>query len=324
MEPLFSAKDRETSLMQTMLLSRAFEEKIAYLNELKALHGTNHLAIGQEACHTGLIAALDEDDWIIATHRGHGFYLARTGDITGMAEEMYGTKYGMCRGLGGSMHFSDMENHYICSTGIVGGGLPIAAGAAINLKYCGKPGISVACFGDGASNQGMTFETMNLASMMGLRLLFFCENNQYAVSSPSSEFIANTTLVKRAAGFGIASFSVDGNDITAVTKAVIEAKEYILRENRPYFLEAVTYRMSGHSRSDKLVYRTEEEEAAWMEKDPIKLYKKVLMDDGALTEEAFMEMKKSAEDMVEDAFRVAESHKDEHADITDIMELYGG
>ena len=282
---------KKTELLQTMCLIRFAEEKINDLNEIHAFHGTNHLCIGQEASNTGLCAALDDADYLIATHRGHGMYLAKCKrNIDAMMAEMFGLYAGMCKGLGGSMHFSDMSCGYVCSTGVVAAGIPIAAGIALGLKYNSKNNISVVAFGDGASNQGMAFESLNLASYLDLPLMFFCENNQYAVSSPSEKFAAHSKIYERARGFGIESVHVDGNRLDEVYDAVCEAKKYILSHKRPYFIESETYRCNGHSRSDALVYRTKEEEGKWRLNDPIKYYAKLLQKEGILTEKMLDEI----------------------------------
>lgn len=247
---------------------------------------------------------MNDEDWLIATHRGHGFYLAKCGfNIKAMMAEMFGLNDGMCRGLGGSMHFSDMDNHYVCGTGVVAGGVPIGVGMALNLKYMNKDGIAVVAFGDGAANQGMALESFNLASFWEVPVLFYCENNQYAVSSPSDRFIANTTIAERTKGFGIESITVDGNDIKEVYNAVKTAKEYMKDTSKPYLIESITYRFNGHSRSDKIVYRTREDEALWIEKCPIDRYKTYLEKCNLITNEQYeffvSEYKKNVTESVE-------------------------
>lgn len=277
-------------LLETMVLSRVTEEKIEQLNNEKALHGTNHLCIGQEASHTGLCAALDKNDWITATHRGHGFFLAKGGSLSSFWAEMFGLSNGCCKGLGGSMHLADIDNKYMCSSGVVAAGVPISAGIALSLKYKHKSNIAVSVFGDGASNQGMTFETMNLAVVLQLPILFYCENNGYAVSSRSSEFVGAESITSRANAFGINSTSVNGNDIAQVYDAVKTAANYIRTNTKPFFIEVKTYRIAGHSRSDNKSYRTHDEENLHAQNCPIKAYAATLIKEGLLEQTDFSEM----------------------------------
>lgn len=303
--------EKKLELLKTMCLIRSAEEKINDLNRAHTFHGTNHLCMGQEASNTGLCATLDDNDYLIATHRGHGMYLAKCKmNINAMMSEMFGLYDGMCKGLGGSMHFSDMSCGYVCSTGVVAAGVPIAAGIALGLKYNEKKNISVVAFGDGASNQGMTFESLNLASYLNLPILFFCENNQYAVSSPSSKFVAHNRIYERAKAFGVESLSVDGNKIDEVYNAVCKAKEYIISNNRPYFIESETYRQNGHSRSDALVYRTSEEEEKWRLNDPIKYYADLLQTEGLLNEKMFFDICSEAEGEVENAVKLCSENRE--------------
>lgn len=289
----------KTGMLRNMLVIRRCEETIDSLNRVKAFHGTNHLCIGQEASAVGLCGALTDDDWIIATHRGHGHYLARCSyNVNAMLAEMFGLKAGTCLGLGGSMHLSDTGRHYICSTGVVAGGVPIGVGMALNLKYMKKDGIAVSIFGDGASNQGMALESLNLAALWEVPMLFYCENNRYAVSSPSDRFVANTTIAARAAGCGVESITVDANDLPGVFNAMTDVRAHILETGKPFFVEAMTYRFNGHSRSDKIVYRTKEEEAPFRENDPVERYYAYLSERGLVTEETYLAMQKEAEEKV--------------------------
>lgn len=277
-------------LLKTMILSRVSEEKIEQLNNINALHGTNHMCIGQEASHVGLCAALNKNDWITATHRGHGFFLARGCSPYAFWAEMFGLKDGCCKGLGGSMHLADMDKHYMCSTGVVAAGVPISAGIALSIKYKHQSNIAVSVFGDGASNQGMTFETMNLAVVLKLPMLFYCENNEYAVSSSSQKFVGAQSIAKRAQAFGLKSVSVDGNDIESVFNAVSEAADYIRNNTKPYFIEVKTYRLSGHSRSDKKCYRDINEEMLQRSSCPITRYSQKLIEQDIITKEKLNEM----------------------------------
>lgn len=293
--------DVRTEQLRNMLIIRRCEEAINRMNKDGVFHGTNHLCMGQEASNIGLCLALEDEDWMIATHRGHGFYLARCGyDVRRFMSEMFGLRAGSCKGLGGSMHMSDMDRHYVCSTGVVAGGVPIGVGMALALKYHKENGISVCAFGDGASNQGMALESLNLASMWDVPVLFYCENNRYAVSSPSEKFVANTTVWERAKGFGIRSLCIDGNDLPGVYDAVRDAREYMLSEGKPVLLEVMTYRFNGHSRSDKLLYRTRADEAPFREDDPIYRYLEYLKGQGLMDDNTYVDMVSAVRTQVED------------------------
>ncbi len=260
------------SVLEQMLLSRWFEQTLAELFKAKKLTGTTHLAIGQEACHVGLIAGLNDKDFIVPTHRCHGYNVARGTSIKEMFLELYGARGGICGGLGGSMHMTDLVTCNAGSSAVVASGVGLAAGLAFANQKLNDGNISVAIFGDGATSRGIIHECMNLSSVWHLPLLFFCENNFYGMSASSSRMISTTELYKRSDSYGIKSFRVDGNDVDKVIECVKEARRIIIEENRPVFIEALTYRQCGHSKSDHLVYRTREEEKLWQIKDPINIY----------------------------------------------------
>ena len=260
------------SILEQMLLSRWFEQTLGELFKAKKLTGTTHLAIGQEACHVGLIAGLDDKDYIVPTHRCHGYNVARGTSIKEMFLELYGAKGGICGGLGGSMHMTDIATCNAGSSAVVASGVGLAAGLAFANQKLEDGNISVAIFGDGATSRGIIHECMNLASVWHLPLLFFCENNFYGMSASSSRMISSTKLYKRAEMYNMKSFRVDGNDVDKVIACVKEARRIILEEKCPVFIEALTYRQCGHSKSDRLVYRTRKEEQIWKEKDPIVTY----------------------------------------------------
>lgn len=253
-----------------MLKSRLFERKLEELFQSSMLYGTTHLSIGQEACHAGLIAGLDDKDWIVPTHRCHGYNICRGTSLFSMFSEMLGSRHGICKGLGGSMHMTDRANFNLGSSAIVGSGISLAGGVALALKRQGRDNISVAIFGDGATSRGTIHEVMNISSVWNLPILFFLENNHYGMSADSNRMVSTKEIHKRALGYSIESEKVDGNDIHAVIEAVKRARKHILEKREPYFIECDTYRICGHSKSDKRVYRTREEEESWEQKDPIK------------------------------------------------------
>ncbi len=262
----------EKEILALLLRSRLFEEKINEEFRKGNLYGTTHLSIGQEASHTGLCLALKRGDWFVPTHRCHGFNIASGSSLEAMFSEMLGSKYGLCKGLGGSMHMTDMAHGDLGSSAVVGSGIPLALGASYAIKRQKKDNMAVAVFGDGASSRGTLHEAMNLSSVWNLPVLFFMENNHYGMSASSSRMLSSKDIASRSSGYNIEYKSVDGNDFDAVYDAVVDAREYIIKNQRPFFIETNTYRQCGHSKSDKLLYREREEEREWKERDPILLY----------------------------------------------------
>ena len=294
-----------------MYLSRFFEEKLQKEFSKGNLYGTTHLSIGQEASHVGLCAALEKGDWFVPTHRCHGFNIATGSDMKAMFSEMLGSRLGLCKGLGGSMHLTDVENYNLGSSAVVGSGVPLAGGCAFALKRQNKDNIAVAIFGDGASSRGSIHEMMNLSSVWNLPLLFFMENNHYGMSASSDRMIATSTIHMRAEGYRVGHEKVDGNDVNAVFEAVKRARKTILEEKRPYFIEVETYRLCGHSKSDKLLYRTREEEKEWEKKDPISLYVNYLVSNSILSVGECDAIKNKAYKDVEKAWDEAWAEKDD-------------
>ncbi len=274
------------AVYKAMYRSRYFEEKIRQLFNEKKLRGTTHLNIGQEASHTALVNALDPSDWIVPTHRHHGFTLSRGASMEAMFAELLGSANGLGRGVCGSMHMTDTGHCNFGSTAVVGSSVPLAAGIAFALKRQRKPNIAAAIFGDGATSRGVVHETMNLASVWNLPVLFYLENNHYGMSAPAERVISTSDIASRAEGYNIRHLSVDGNDYDEVFKAAKEAREYIAETSSPFFLEVNTYRMCGHSKSDRLVYRTKTEEEAWESRDPLEKVRRNLSHESAEAIEA--------------------------------------
>ncbi len=272
-------------VLALMIRSRVFEEKIEELFTNHTMHGTTHLAIGQEGVHAGVALGLEKHDWIMTTHRCHGHTLARGADLGAMMAEFFGDKRGLSKGLGGSMHLIDMENHNAGSSAVVGSSVALATGMALQLKRTKKDEIVVAFFGDGASSRGIVHEAMNMASIWNLPVLFLCENNGYGMSAPAEKMVSVSSLATRGSAYSIESDSIDGNDVEGVYAKVKEVREWMAASSRPYLLEVRTYRFSGHSKSDKRLYRTREEEAEWMKRDPIASYAHQLIERGVLTQE---------------------------------------
>ena len=246
--------------LRLMLVIRKFEEKLESLFSKGLIHGTTHLCIGQEAVPVGISSFLTKEDLTLSNHRGHGHFLSRGADPYKLFAELLGRVDGYCRGRGGTQHLSCIELGHLGSNGITAGSLPVAVGAAFTQKYNKTTSIVVPYFGDGAVGEGAWHEAMNMASIWKLPVLFACENNLYAMSTPGRE--------------------VDGNDISQVKEAAGEMIKYIRAGNGPGFLEFKTYRHRGHSKSDKCEYRTREEESKWKQRDPIVMFSKKLLELG--------------------------------------------
>jgi len=274
-------KDTQLELHRMMMLIRLFEEALEEMFSRGLLHGTMHLSIGQEATAAGACLALDKKDLITSTHRGHGHCLGKGADPYKMFAELLGREDGYCRGRGGSMHIADLSNGNLGANGIVAGSLTISVGAALSFQLQKKENIVLCFFGDGAVNEGSFHEALNLASLWNLPVLFLCENNQYGMSMASEKAVAGESIASRGNSYGIESIQIDGNDVEAVYESVSTCKDEILSNSRPKFIEAVTYRYRGHSKSDRNLYRTSEEINFWKdEKDPIKRYIGKLLEQG--------------------------------------------
>jgi acetoin:2,6-dichlorophenolindophenol oxidoreductase subunit alpha len=261
------------SLYRTMRTIRAFEERVVELVNANEIAGVTHEYVGEEAVATGVCAALRADDVITSTHRGHGHLIAKGADVRRMMAELLGRSDGLNRGRGGSMHVADFAVGVLGANGIVGAGAPHAAGAAWAFRQDGSDRIAVAFFGDGGMNQGVVFETLNLAAIWNLPVLFVCENNGYAVTMPAERATAGT-IVGRVSAFDVAAESVDGMDVEAVVPAVQQAVARARSGAGPSFIECRTYRFVGHhtaERAMKLGYRTDDEIERWRERDPLEL-----------------------------------------------------
>ena len=292
---------------KAMLRSRFFEEKVRDLFAEGGMYGTTHLNIGQEASHAGLCLALDGEDWIVPTHRCHGFNVARGSSLTAMFAELYGSRHGLCMGIGGSMHMSDVSTRDFGASAVVGSSVALATGIAFALSRQHRRAIGVAILGDGATSRGVVHECMNLASVWSLPVLFYCENNHYGMSASAARMVSTGDIAGRAAAYGIRAFRADGNDFDDVYDTVRRARNHILEHGEPAFVEVDTYRQCGHSKSDGCVYRTSQEEQQWREKDPILLYERRL----ALPKETLRGIRESVRQEVENAHREAWLHRSE-------------
>ena len=268
--------------LRKMHLIRRFEESAedAYIRGKS--YGTMHLSIGQEATAVGICSALSDSDYITSTHRGHGHCIAKGAEVKRMFAEFLGKETGYCRGRGGSMHIADPSKGNLGANGIVGGGLPIAVGAALSAKKLGTGAVAVCFFGDGANNEGAFHEALNLASVWKLPVVFVCENNLYGMSVSTERSTAVKDVATRAIAYDIPGVIVDGNHFAEVAEASFEATQRARRGEGPTLIESKTYRTRGHSRSDRNRYRTKEEIEAWKARDPIQMFETELMNLGLM------------------------------------------
>ncbi len=294
-------------MLQKMLLIRQFEEKIEELFLVKgALIGPSHLYLGQEAVAVGAMEALQPADLTITTYRGHGHALAKNVPAKLCMAELYGKSTGTCKGLGGSMHVAIYpETGSLYATAIVGSGLPIAAGVGLGLKQKKSKQVAACFFGDGAVNTGAFHEALNLIALWKLPVLLFCENNQYAMSTPVHRAVSSATIAERGRSYGMETMVVNGNDVVSVFVATKAAAERARLESQPTFLECVTYKMKGHGVYDKGEYRPKDEVAKWLERDPIATFEKRLLEHKLLTRADIDKAVASASQEVEDAVAFA-------------------
>jgi TPP-dependent pyruvate/acetoin dehydrogenase alpha subunit len=271
-----------------MLRIRRFEEQVGVLFSQGQLPGFVHLYIGEEAVGAGVCAAVRDDDYIVSTHRGHGHVIAKGGDFNRMMAELFGKSTGYCKGKGGSMHIADFGIGMLGACGIVGGGIPMAVGAGLSAKLRGTDQVSVSFFGDGASNEGSFHESINLAAVQKLPVLFVCENNQYGEFTPMEKVTGVRDIALRAQGYGIPGVIVDGTDASAVYEVATAAVARARAGEGPTLIEAKTHRKGGHAEGEKAflaggVYRTAEELAQAQAKDPVVLLHKRIVEAGVAT-----------------------------------------
>ena len=297
-------RDRR-ELLRTMLLIRAFDEKVDELYAEGKLHGTAHFYVGQEAVAVGVISALEEGDVITGTHRGHGHAIAFGLDVERMAAELLGKASGYCHGKGGSMHIADVKAGMLGANGIVGGSMGIACGAAWAFKQRKESRVAVCFFGDGGANEGIFHETLNLAAIWKLPVIFVCENNQYGMSMSVKKAFAIERISERADGYGMPGVTVNGMELDGVHEAASEAVQRARSGGGPTLLEAVTYRYLGHSKSDANLYRTRDEIAEWRERDAIQRFAAVLESEGTLSEDEWRNLEKEAREKIEEDFSKA-------------------
>lgn len=288
-------------MLKTMLTSRMFEEKMIELINMGELPGWLHSYIGEEAVATGVCLNLSKDDYITSTHRGHGHCIAKGADVKNMMAELYGKKTGCCKGRGGSMHIADASVGILGAIGIVGGGIPVATGAAFGCKYLNNKRIVVSFFGDGATGQGSFHESLNLASVWKLPIVYVCENNLYAETNPCEKHSNIKDIADRAKAYNIPGVIIDGMDVIGVYQEMNKIINDVRNGEGPVLVEAKTYRFRGHWEGDPEVYRTKDEINEWKKKDPILQLEKKLLSDRILTLTEIENLKKEIATKIDEA-----------------------
>jgi acetoin:2,6-dichlorophenolindophenol oxidoreductase subunit alpha len=300
-----SDKNILIKMLKQMLTIRYFEEQVDKFYMKGEVHGTGHLYIGMEAVAVGAMSALDKEDVITSTHRGHGHCIAKGTDLKLMMAELLGKATGCCKGKGGSMHIADISLGNLGANGIVGGGIPIATGAALAIKKMKTNQVVLCFFGDGATNQGVFHESINMASIWNLPIIYIIENNKYGMGFPVEKAVNIDKLSKRASAYGLKGMTIEGNDVIGVYKTTNKLIEKIRNGGAPVVLECMTYRWKGHSKMDAERYRTKEEVASWKKKCPIIKYKKHLIDETILGSEEIKNIEEDVQAQITEAAKFA-------------------
>jgi pyruvate dehydrogenase E1 component alpha subunit len=295
--------DEAREWLEAMTLIRRFEERAGQMYAKNKVGGFLHLAIGEEATIIGAVRALRDDDYLISTYRSHGHALARGTDPKLVMAELFGKAAGVSGGRGGSMHMFDGERRFMGGYGIVGGNLPLAAGIALSSDYRGTDEVTLCVFGDGAANQGTFGETLNLAALWKLPVVFMVTNNQFGMGTSLERHSAQTDLHLRGEGFGVPGLRCDGMDVVDVYETLAEAIGRVRSDRTPLLVEAVTYRFAGHSMADPEEYRSKEDVEHWRERDPIPAYAAKL----ELDEDAVKAIDDAAVQRVDEAVEFAEA-----------------
>lgn len=303
-------------LYERMLLIRRAEERLGKEAQAGNLPGGVHLYIGQEASGVGVCSVLDDSDFITSTHRGHGHFLAKGGDLKAMFAELWGKRTGICKGMGGSMHVADVSKGILGANGIVGGGIAIAAGAAMGIKVAGEQKVSVCLFGDGAANQGVLMESLNMSAVWSFPVIWVLENNGLSEFTITRKVTAGS-FTDRARAVGLPTITVDGNDVLAVRAAMREAVDRARSGGGSTFIETLTYRIRGHLEAEDAFlggysYRTQEEIDVWRapDKDPILRFAARLVDEGVATPAELEDLDARVVEQVDAAARYALDSED--------------
>ncbi|MGH7825792.1 MAG: thiamine pyrophosphate-dependent dehydrogenase E1 component subunit alpha [Candidatus Binatia bacterium] len=292
-------------LLRRMWLIRAFEEKVSALYAAREIVGLLHLGIGQEAVAVGTCAELNRDDYLFGSHRSHGHAIAKGADINRLMAELAGRATGYCRGKGGSMHIVAMDAGFVTATGIVGGTIPLALGAAFRAREARNGQVAAVFFGDGAGQAGAFHESLNIASLWRLPVVFICENNGYAEFTPLSSHTVVERLASHAKAYRIPAGTVDGNDLKAVREAIRKAVQSARRGKGPSFVECLTYRLRGHYEGDPAKYRELSRLAEWKKKDPIARFSALLKRKKVASDQEIETIERGARELVEKAAEFA-------------------
>jgi TPP-dependent pyruvate/acetoin dehydrogenase alpha subunit len=300
-------KDQMKDIYLRMRRIRDFESAASRLFAEGKIYGFAHLYLGEEAIAPAVCECLRDDDYITSTHRGHGHIIAKGGDINLMMAELFGRYTGYCKGKGGSMHIADRDKGILGANGIVGAGQPISCGAGLSIKIRKTDQVCVCFFGDGSTNQSTFHESLNLASIWKLPIVFVCENNHYGISMSQDRHQAIKDIADRGASYNIPGVAVDGNDPMAVYEAAEEAVARARAGKGPTLIECKTYRQHGHFEGDPATYKPKEEQAAWMAKDPMPRYSKFLVENGVMTQAEIDEVDKKVEGEIDAAIKFADA-----------------
>lgn len=318
-------KQRAKRIYQNMNRIRCFEMKAVSLFESNKLRGSVHLYVGEEAVAATVCSRLSDEDYIASTHRGHGHCIAKGAALDRAMAELMGKATGYCKGRSGSMHIADLSKGNLGANAIVGGGIPIATGASLASRMQGSGRVSVSFFGDGASNEGTFHESLNLAAVWKLPIIFVCENNLYGISVPAWQSTSVEDIGVRGAAYGIPGVTVDGNDVEAIDEAFQAAYERAKAGDGPTLIECKTYRWLGHWTGDPQPYRSREEVEEWKRKCPIKRYRERLLEEGLFTGDELNQIEREAQEEADKAAEFALNSPDpDPASLLDDVFYEGG
>jgi len=305
--PVMPERATLVSMYHAMQRIRRFEQTAEEMFKSARMRGALHFYTGEEASGVGVCSALRKEDYITSTHRGHGHCIAKGGKLNKMMAELFGRVTGYCGGKGGSMHIADLDLGILGANGIVGAGIPIAAGAALGAKLRGEDTVTVAFFGDGAGPTGAFHEGVNFAAVRNLPVIFVCENNQYGMATNVRDSNAGESIAGRGVAYGIPGEIIDGNDVFAVYEAATKAVNRARAGEGPTLLETLTYRHKGHTVHDMAKYRTKKELEEWLEKDPIHRFRNAVLETGEIDQKTFDEIDRDVEAEIEAAVEFAEA-----------------
>lgn len=305
MSKMNCTKEEAKNYLHQMMQIRQFEDKIMDLLSQNIAEGGSHLYAGEEAIAVGAIAAIRKDDYITSTHRGHGHCIAKNGKLPELMAEILGKATGCCKGKGGSLHLADVSTGNLGANGVVGGGLGIATGAGLSIKIRKTDQVVLCFFGDGATNQGIFHESLNMAAVWKLPVIYICENNLYGMSVSVKRASSVDDLTKRALSYDMPSSKVDGMDVIAVRDTILKYVEGARKGQGPSLIVAATYRYYGHSRSDPRMYRTREEEKLWKGRDPIITFSSRCQEGNIFTKDEIESLQEQVKKEIDEAVKFA-------------------